>query len=361
MTAVFPRPRALPSVIRASVSSAAVLAVMLVPLAPVAAAAADDDPVRWSVAPADADGADGRRAVEHELDPGKRVDEHFAVRNLSDQEITFRITAADGFFTPTGRFDILTDAGASTAAGTWISTPAAVTVPPGESIVVPFSLAVPERAEPGDYAAGVTASVLSAGSAAGGASVGVESRVGFRVLTRVTGEITPAASLDSLAGDYRLSWNPLRPGETRVSFDVVNEGNTRLAAAGTVSVGGRSVVFPSQGQQAQELLPGDRREITVVVDEVWPWVMLTTTVTLSPEVLTVSDTDATMAPISADTAIWAVPWPQLAILLGAGLVVWAILWRRSRSQRRISAMIDDALRRGREEGRNEMTDRVGAS
>ncbi|GAB3147687.1 DUF916 domain-containing protein [Microbacterium neimengense] len=360
---MFPRLRALPSAIRASVLSAAALAAILAPLAPVAAAAAaaDDDPVRWSIAPADSDGADGRRAVEHELGPGERVDEHFAVRNLGEQEITFRITAADGFFTQTGRFDILADAAASTAAGAWITAPAAVTVPAGESVVVPFSLAVPERAEPGDYAAGVTASILSAGSAEGGASVGVESRIGFRVLTRVTGEITPAASLDALVGDYRLSWNPLRPGGAQVSFDVVNDGNTRLAAAGTVSVGGRTVSFPAEGQQAQELLPGDRREITVVVDEVWPWVLLTTTVTLTPEVLAISDTDATIAPISADVAIWAVPWPQLAILLGAGLVVWAILWRRSRSQRRISAMIDDALQRGREEGRNEMTDQVGAS
>lgn len=358
---MFSRLRTLPSAIRASVVSVATLAAMLVPLVPVAAAAAEDDPVRWSVTPADAAGADGRRAVEHELDPGERVDEHFAVRNLSEQEITFRITAADGFFTPAGRFDILADAGASTAAGTWISAPAAVTVPAGESVVVPFSVAVPERAEPGDYAAGVTASVLSTGSAAGGASVGVESRVGFRVLTRVTGEISPAVSLDSLAGDYRLSWNPLRPGEAQVSFEVVNEGNTRLVAAGAVSVGGRTVAFPEEGQQAQELLPGDRREITVEVDEVWPWVLLSATVTLAPEVLTISDTDATIAPISADAAVWAVPWPQLAILLGAGLVVWAILWRRSRSRRRISAMIDDALQRGREEGRNEMTDRVGAS
>lgn len=189
----------------------------------------------------------------------------------------------------------------------------------------------------------------------------LESRVGFRVLTRVTGDISPAASLHALVGDYRLLCNPLRPGEAQVSFDVVNEGNTRLAAAGTVSEGGRTVSFPVEGQQAQELLPGDRREITVTIDGVWPWVLLTTTVTLAPEVLAISDTDASIVPVSADVTIWAVPWPQLAILLGAGLVVWAILWRRSRSQRRISAMIDDALQRGREEGRNEMTDRVGAS
>lgn len=76
--------------------------------------------------------------------------------------------------------------------------------------------------------------------------------------------------------------------------------------------------------------------------------------------MSAADTDATMGPISVDAAVWAVPWPQPAILLGAGIVVWAILWRRSRSRRRISAMIDDALARGREEGRNEMNDRVGA-
>ena len=321
-----------------------------------ARAAADEAPeVRWSVVPADADGPDGRRAVEHELDPGETVEEFFAVRNVSDAEVVFRLTAADGFYTRTGRFDILPADQESVDAGTWISLPETVSVPGGETVVVPFSITVPDRAEPGDHAAGITASVLSVQSAEDGTSVGVESRVGFRVLTRVAGEIAPAASLASLSGDYTVSWNPLRPGETTVSFDVVNDGNTRLLAEGAVSAGGQTVAFPAEGESPQELLPGDSRTLTVLVEDVWPLFVVPATVTLTPTVLTFSESSETLAPVAAEVTVWAVPWPQLGILAGIGLLLWAILWGRVRSRRRLATLLEQAREEARAEGsRNAM-------
>lgn len=334
---------------------AALTAIALSAIWPAAAHAADDDDsqVRWSVVPADASGPDGRRAVELELDPGDTVQDHFAVRNIGETEAVFRLTAADGFYTPSGRFDILAADRESTDAGTWISLPETVTVPGGATVVVPFSIAVPEHVEPGDHAAGITASVLSTQRAEDGTSVGVESRIGFRVLTRVAGEIVPDASLASVVGDYTTSWNPLRPGEATVTFDVVNEGNTRLLAEGAVTVGGQTVAFPADGEPAQELLPGDTRAITVVVDDVWPLFAVPVSVTLTPTVLTLSDTSETLAPVQADVVMWAVPWPQLLVLAGVALIVWAILWGRVRSRRRVSALIEEARTQAREEARAE--------
>ena len=328
-------------------------------------AAADEEPeVRWSVVPADASGPDGRRAVEHELDPGEAVEEHFAVRNIGDDEVVFSLTAADGFYTRNGRFDILAADKESVDAGTWISLPETVTVPGGGTVVVPFTISVPDRAEPGDHAAGITASVLSVKSAEDGTSVGVESRVGFRVLTRVAGDIAPAASLTELSGGYTTSWNPLRPGEATVTFDVVNEGNTRLLAEGSVSAGGHTVFFPAEGESPQELLPGDTRTLSVVVDDVWPLFVVPATVTLAPTVLTMSDTSdvpETLAPVGADVTVWAVPWPQLVLLAGIGLVVWAILWGRVRSRRRLEALLEGARAQAREEARNEAKTTAGIS
>jgi hypothetical protein len=320
-------------------------------------AAADDDEVRWSVVPSDESGPDGRRAVELDVDPGEVVEDHFAVRNIGDREVVFSLTAADGFYNRNGRFDILAADQTSVAAGTWISLPETVTVPGGETVVVPFTITVPDRAEPGDHAAGITASVLSVKEAEDGTSVGVESRIGFRVLTRVSGEITPSAALVALSGDYTTSWNPLRPGRQAVTFDVVNEGNTRLLAEGTVSAGGRTVAFPAEGESPQELLPGDTRTISVAIDDVWPLFLVPTAVTLTPTVLTMTDATETLAPVTADVLVWAVPWPQLILLVGILLIVGAILWGRLRSRRRLTALIEgvreEARREGREEARTE--------
>ncbi|WP_240642097.1 DUF916 domain-containing protein [Microbacterium sulfonylureivorans] len=332
---------------------AALLAVAFASGSAASATAADDadDPstIRWSVTPADESGPDGRTAVEHDIDPGDSVDDHFAVRNVSDVDVTFRLAAADGFYTRAGRFDMLPADQESVDSGTWISLPDEVAVPAGETVVIPFEITVPDTAEPGDHAAGITASILSVQSGDDGASVGVESRVGFRVLTRVTGEITPAAAVESLVAGYSLSWNPLRPGEMTVTFDVVNEGNTRLIAEGVVEAGGQQAAFPAEGEIRQELLPGDTRSMAAVVDDVWPLFLVPTKVVLRPIVVTMDGETATMTPVVAEVVVWAVPWPQLLLLAGVALVIGAIVWGRIRSRRRLDALLSDAREAGRRE------------
>ncbi|MCW3493428.1 DUF916 domain-containing protein [Microbacterium sp. SSM24] len=331
---------------------AVVMSLVLLATASPAAAAGDTDDapeIRWSVVPADASGPDGRTAVENDLDPGESVSDRFAVRNVSDVEVTFRLTAADGFYTRNGRFDILPADQESVDSGTWISLPDEVTIPAGETAIVPFEIAVPDNAEPGDHAAGITASVLSVQTGDDGANVGVESRVGFRVTTRVTGELSPEPAITSVVADYALSWNPLRPGQVTVAFEVENAGNTILLVEGAFNAGGQSTAFPADGEKPQELLPGDSRSFTVVVDDVWPLFAVPVEVVVAPTMLTMTGETAEVTPVTSTTTLWAMPWPQLIILLGLGLLIWALIQGRVRSRRRLDSMLADAREAGRRE------------
>lgn len=346
----------------ARLASALAVAVVLsaapaLAIAPALEAHADDAApgVRWSVLPADASGPDGRRSVEVRLDPGQSAADHFAVRNVGDAEVTFRLTAADGFTTPTGRFDILADGAASVDAGRWISVADSVTVPAGATVIVPFTIAVPATAQPGDHSAGITASVLSVKRSDGAARVGVESRVGFRIAARVAGTIEPAASLHAAAGSYHIGWNPLRPGSAVVDFDVVNDGNTRVQAIGTVALGGRTVAFPAPGEAVADLLPGDRRTVRVVVDDVWPSVYVPATISLTPRALTIGGDTPAVAATSASTALWAPPVSQLLVVVGMVLLVLAVFWGRLRSRRRIDSLVADAREQGRRAAVEERT------
>src|SRR5699024_10897534 len=95
-------------VLRAVSGSLATAAVLLlapssVLLGPMPAwADSDAEPVTWSVVPADDSGPDSRSVIAHELAPGEQVRDRIAVRNLSAQEVTFDLTAADGFYTSEG-------------------------------------------------------------------------------------------------------------------------------------------------------------------------------------------------------------------------------------------------------------------
>ncbi|GEL97785.1 DUF916 domain-containing protein [Cellulomonas terrae] len=323
-------------------------ALLVVPATATTAAAAADagGAVTWSVQPADGAGPDGRPWIEQDLDPGESVVEHLAVHNFGGQDVTFGLTAADGLFNEDGRFTILPASRTSTAAGTWIDLVDSVTVPAGATSTVPFTITVPADAEPGDHAAGVAASVVSTSTGAGGASVGVESRVGFRVMTRVSGTLAPGATIENVTSSYRSSWNPFAPGDLTVELDVVNTGNTRLRVTGVVTAGGRATTFPSK-EQPQELLVGDTRRLVVSVADVWPSVLVPVSVTVDPQVVVVSGEAPALASIGSGTTAVVMPWPQLMVLVGVSSVVVALVWQRRQSRRRLHALLDDARNEGR--------------
>jgi hypothetical protein len=178
-----------------------------------------------------------------------------------------------------------------------------------------------------------------------GATVGVESRVGFRVMTRVTGELSPAASLEAVVSSYDMSWNPLAPGEAQVTFDVVNSGNARLLVTGVVTAGGQEIAFPGADEIDQELLPGDRRSFTVTVVDVWPLVFVPGSLEVKSTVVGQGEGTAVDA-VTADAGFWAVPWPQVIVLAGIALMIGSSVWGRRRSRVRLEAMLAQA----REEG-----------
>ena len=315
-----------------------------------AVAADESDAVSWSVSPADMSGPDGRVAIEHELDPGESVEDRIVVRNLGSDQVVFRLSAADGFYTSSGRFDMLPSDRKSVDAGTWISIAEEITIPAGGQEIVPFALSVPEGAEPGDHAAGVAASVLSVQG--DGIGVGVESRVGIKVLTRVTGDIVPGFSVADLSTDYRTSWNPFRAGDATVSFTIENTGNVRLDAAGVLDLAGQQIAFPADQERHQQLLPGESRAFSFAVDDVWPVFVLNGEARIAPQAITLSGEAVAVAPATVSVFAWTIPWPHLLLVIGVVLIVTALFWNRGRTRKRVEAMIEDAVRRGREEGRS---------
>jgi len=327
--------------------SAIALAAGLVLLggSPGLAAAAPGESVTWSVVPADEQGPDDRSAIEAELEPGESTTEHLAVRNLGAAEATFRLGAADGYYTENGRFTTLPAGTESTAAGAWIDLPEDVRVAAGETVVIPFEITIPEQATPGDHAAGVFASVASTGES-DGSTIGVESRVGFRVLVRVDGELAPALTIDEAAADYTAQWNPFRPGSLSTQYTVTNTGNVALALSDEID--------GSTGGDRGDLLPGESRAVSIDPTPTWPLFMVGDTLTVHGS----APGDESLA-TSAETRVstWAIPWPQLLVIAGAALVITALIGGRRRS----SARLERAIEQAREEGRQEGADGVGRS
>lgn len=307
--------------------------------------AAPDETVTWSVRPADASGPDGRSWVTRELDPGETVEEHLAVRNLSAVSAVFGLSAADAYFTRTGRFNMLPTSSDSVAAGTWITLPEKITVEPGETAVVPFLISVPADATPGDHAAGVAASVISEGSDDDGNQVSVESRVGFRVMTRVSGVLEPSVASPGVDAVYHTSWNPFRPGVLTIDIGAVNDGNVLFALSHETDAVGR--VMPADPESV-EMLPGDERTVSVEVRDVWPLFFTTGTVVLTPTVADQGDVPMTdAAPLRVEFFAWVMPWPQLAVLAALALIGTALFANRKRQKTRVEGLVSAATEAAR--------------
>ncbi|MBD8205842.1 MULTISPECIES: COG1470 family protein [unclassified Microbacterium] len=306
--------------------------------------------VTWSVEPADADAATGKAWTELTLDAGQSVTEYMLITNRGLSDVTFDLSAADGYFTDTGRFNMLANGEKSMDAGTWIAIPDEVEVGAGQSVIIPFEVSVPANATPGDHPAGVAAGIRT-----GDGVVGVESRVGFRVMTRVRGELAPALTVTEQSATYTPSWNPFLPGSLAVTATVVNSGNTRLAAQPTVHASGLLGVLGTHGALAElpELAPGESRMITAMLADVWPTFVTDVRTDVVPRSI---DGSGPVATASADTRITTMPFSQLVVGLCLVLAATLLLWGRRRRRRALQRMLDDAREEGR---RTAVMGRVG--
>lgn len=336
----------------AFVTGIAMVVLVLLPAMP-AHAEGESDKTTWAVAPADADGPDGRRVMEVEADPGERIDEYFAVTNLSNREVTFSLNAADGYFNENGRFNTIASDQDSVGPGTWITVVPEISIPANESATIPLSIEVPDDAEPGDHAAGVSASILQVSTDESGSQVGVESRVGFRLTINVTGEVRPEARVTDVKSSYDVNWNPISPGSAKITFTVVNEGNLRFVGAGRLSIAGQNIAFPAEDEPQQELLPGDSRSFEVEVDRLWPTFIVGGDLEVTPQSVGERSQSIEFPTISTNADVLAIPWPQLVVLLGVVLIGVALLSSKRRGQTKVANLVAQAREEGRRAAQEE--------
>ncbi|MCX5090160.1 DUF916 domain-containing protein [Streptomyces sp. NBC_00365] len=296
------------------------LSVFLLALASPASYAADNG--SWSVYPVSSKIA-ARPYFYLSADPGQTLRDKVTVANKTGAPLTFRLYAADAYNTARdGGFAVRTVKEKQRGVGAWAHPARSrVTVPAHGSVTVPFTLRVPEKAEPGDHPGALVAldERLDRGDAATSA-VAVQRAVGARIYLRVGGPTVPALAVEKV----RISHHqPLVPGlgasGATISYTLHNTGNVtlnpkvRLRAEGLF---GRTLLSRELTKIPSELLPGQRVRLTEPWHGApqldWGDVTLTATAPGTRE--------------SASTSFLALPW-LMAVLVGVGLVVAVVVIR----------------------------------
>ncbi|MCX4822973.1 DUF916 domain-containing protein [Streptomyces sp. NBC_01142] len=294
-----------------------VLAALLLSGTPAAHAA---DNGNWSVYPT-ASELGGRPYFYLSADPGATLTDTVTVTNKTAAPLTFRLYAADAYNTERdGGFAVRTRKEKQRGVGAWARPERdRVTVPPHDSVTVPYTLTVPEEAEPGDHPGALVALDERVGPASGSVAVGVQQAVGARIYLRVNGPTVPALSVE----DVELTHDqPLVPGtgesSALISYTLYNRGNVTLnpkVALKAEGLFGRDLLSRDLKKIPSELLPRQRIRLT----EHWAG---------APQLewgevkLTASARDVRE---SAGASFFALPW-LVAVVLAvalAGAGVWA--------------------------------------
>ncbi|MFC6083454.1 WxL protein peptidoglycan domain-containing protein [Sphaerisporangium aureirubrum] len=291
-------------------------------------AAADGD-VSWTIGTASNDFGSGRQNYSYTLDPGGQLKDALVVVNNGTTPLTLAVYAADGFTAEGGTLDLVARDAKSTRVGAWVRTDRPdVTVPPGESAEVPFTLTLPAGAAPGEYMGGIVTSPKQAGEPG-------ERRQGIRIRLRVGGELKPGLAVENLRVDYKGTPNPLGKGAATVSYTIRNTGNAILTARQEASVSGpfgHLGVHAGPIGDSPRLLPGDTWKVSVPLRGVAPALRLTGTVTLVPLLTDASNSVAPLAAVETTAQAWTIPWALLlCVVVLCGLVGLAFRRRRRRS------------------------------
>ncbi|MBM7820773.1 hypothetical protein JOE63_003250 [Cellulosimicrobium cellulans] len=295
-------------------------AVPTAPSAPVVSTLAGDTTgdLSWGLLPADNDHGTDRPNFSYAVRPGDTITDTVVVTNRSAQRLELRTYAADAFTTTSGQLDLLPAAERSTDLGAWITLGSgSITVDPGQSIDVPFTIAVPADASPGDHSAGVITSLVQQASAS---TVALDRRLALRVHARVEGALAPAVEVSDVEVVHHDVANPFGTSSATVRYTLTNTGNARVVPAESVAVTGPfgwAATTASDGE-LPELLPGSALEREVAVTGVRPLGRADATVDVTATAVGIGGGATASDDGAAQT--WAVPWAAL-VLVGLALLV----------------------------------------
>jgi hypothetical protein len=235
----------------------------------------------------------GRKSLGYTVNPGGQVQDGIVVANHGTTALHLAVR-------PAGK-----------GIGTWVHPHSdSVTVAPGASAEVPFTLTLPKDAAAGDYAGRIA---------------------GFPIRLRVGGALKPSLAVEDVQVHYGK-------GDATVTYTVRNTGNATLTARQRVSVSGpfgRWRADSGRITDSPSLLPGTSWKGSARVRDVRPALRLSATVTLTPLLIDEAGSISPLASTKVTGHGWAVPWvPLLGLAVACGVVAAGL---RLRPRRRATA------------------------
>jgi LysM repeat protein len=189
----------------------------------------------------------------YEIEPGGKVEDAVKVINNTDKKKTLLVYAADSKVASGGGFACAQKVETAVSVGTWIKLAKnEVTLDPGTSEEVPFTLSVPSTASAGEQNGCIVIQDSEKSSPQEGSGIALSFRSAIRVAVTIPGDITK--DLD-FTGPVVVE----KEGDTiRLTVGLKNNGSVSLDADTEVSIGGLGYTAQSAGGSFPVLARSER-------------------------------------------------------------------------------------------------------
>jgi hypothetical protein len=284
---------------------------------------------------------DARDYYDYIAGPGGRLFDHIDLFNYSAQTITLLVRPTDVVNTPQGQLAVVPIDKPSTGVGTWVQIPpqyTTVTLNPRHHLIIPFSVAVPKSAIPGDHTGAVTVTLQSTVISKSGQRVHLDQTTGTRMFIRVSGPLHPLLQISDLKVHYAGSLNPLDRGKAVLTYVVRNVGNVDLGGKQTVYVSGLfgTKAVAKTVPNISLLLPGYSTPEKVTVSNVYPTISESAHVRVNLLYLPGS-VQPPSGPFYGTVHFLAIPWIILLVIVLLIAAAVFLLLRRRRRRRKARA------------------------
>lgn len=194
-------------------------------------------------------------------DPGKILKGEISLMNEYKETKTFYSSVEN--FEATGETGTPTFTLAEEGLATWIEVPSQITLKPEEKKTIPFTIKIPQNADPGGHFAAIFWGTSPPQVKEGG-QVSIAAKVGILVLLRVTGEIEEGGGiLEFSTKNKQKVFNSLL---INFVYRFQNGGDDRIKPSGEITIknifGGTSAVLPANKSEGN-VLPQSIRKFEV--------------------------------------------------------------------------------------------------
>jgi hypothetical protein len=225
-----------------------------------------------------------------------------------------------------------------------------IIIPPGRGEILPFTIAVPHNASPGDHVGAVMAQVSFQRTTKKGQVVTESQRIGAPIYLRVAGPLHAGLAVESVSATFHSTLNPLGSGSSTVSYTVQNTGNVLLSGSQRVTVSGPFGSATLRLKSLPTVLPGRSVRITgQSAASLYPAGPFTAKVRVGPAAPPHEPQLATpMAYVSGSASMFATPWGLILLIVVLAVIIVGVLqltrFRRRRLQETLGEVADQVRR-----------------